>query len=108
VARYGGEEFALILYGPSRDYIRELPERLRKEVQELKIVNEGSENSEYLSISIGIAVIYPDAERSIAGAIQMADEALYQAKENGRNRVVIVESGTTDVETGRFRVKRAG
>jgi diguanylate cyclase (GGDEF)-like protein len=108
VARYGGEEFALILYGPSREYIRELPERLRKEVQELKIVHEGSDNSEYLTISIGVAIIYPDAERSIAGAIQMADEALYQAKENGRNRVVIVESGTTDVETGRFRVKRAG
>jgi diguanylate cyclase (GGDEF)-like protein len=108
VARYGGEEFALILYGPSRDYIRELPERLREDVQRLEIVHEGSDNSEYLTISIGVAIIYPDAERSIAGAIQMADEALYQAKENGRNRVVIVESGTTDVETGRFRVKRAG
>ncbi len=106
-ARYGGEEFALILYGPSREYSRELPERLRKDVQGLEIVHEGSENSQYLSISIGVAIIHSDAERSVTGAIQMADEAVYQAKENGRNRIVIVESGTTEVETGRFRSVRA-
>ena len=106
-ARYGGEEFALILYGPSRGYSRELPERLRKDVQGLEIVHEGSENSQYLSISIGVAIIHPDAERSVTGAIQMADEAVYQAKEDGRNRIVIVESGTTEVETGRFRSVRA-
>ena len=106
-ARYGGEEFALILYGPSREYSRELPERLRKDVQGLEIVHEGSENSQYLSISIGVAIIHPDAERSVTGAIQMADEAVYQAKEDGRNRIVIVESGTTEVETGRFRSVRA-
>ena len=106
-ARYGGEEFALILYGPSREYSRELPERLRKDVQGLEIVHEGSENSQYLSISIGVAIIHPDAERSVTGAIQMADEAVYQAKEDGRNQIVIVESGTTEVETGRFRSVRA-
>ncbi|MEE8236362.1 MAG: diguanylate cyclase [Gammaproteobacteria bacterium] len=103
VARYGGEEFALLLYGPSREYSRELPESLLKNVQGREIVHEGSENSKYLSISIGVAIIHPDAERSVTGAIQMADEALYQAKENGRNRVVMAESGTTNVETGRFR-----
>jgi diguanylate cyclase (GGDEF)-like protein len=107
VARYGGEEFALILYGPTREYSRQMPERLRKEVQELRIVNEGPDHSGYLSISVGVAVIHPDAERSVTGAIQMADEALYQAKENGRNRIIIAESGSTNVETGRFRSLRA-
>ncbi|MDP6436450.1 MAG: diguanylate cyclase [Gammaproteobacteria bacterium] len=107
-ARYGGEEFALVLYGAESDYSSDFPERLRQQVLELGTVHEAATHTKFLSVSIGVAVIHPDNRRSLAGAIQMADEALYQAKEEGRNRVVIKHSGTTEIETGRFRARQAG
>ncbi|NND54104.1 MAG: GGDEF domain-containing protein [Gammaproteobacteria bacterium] len=102
-ARYGGEEFALLLYGPATDYVTSLPEMLREDVLALGTAHDGATATKLLTISIGVAIVSPDAERSQAGAIQMADEALYKAKEDGRNRVVVRYSTTTDVETGRFR-----
>jgi len=110
-ARYGGEEFIIALYGTpeyyggaaATDASRALAESLRASIQQLKIPHEKSSTSKYLTVSIGVAVILPEAERSLAGSVQMADEALYQAKEDGRNRVVVTESGTALVRTGRFR-----
>lgn len=104
-ARYGGEEFALVLYGPAHEYGRELPEKLRESVRDLKITHSESTSDQYLTISIGVALIFPGSARSLAGAIQMADEALYQAKEEGRNRVVVKESDA-HVQTGRFRASK--
>jgi diguanylate cyclase (GGDEF)-like protein len=107
-ARYGGEEFALVLYGPATDYVTQMPETLREDVMQLGTLHEGATHTKLLTVSVGVAVVSPDAGRSQAGAIQMADEALYQAKEDGRNRVVIKLSGTTVIETGRFRARKAG
>lgn len=104
-ARFGGEEFALILYGPAREYGRELPNQLREAVRDLKIVHDESPTDQYLTVSIGVAMVHPDAKRSMAGAIQMADEALYEAKEDGRNRVK-VRSPDSHIQTGRFRANR--
>ncbi|HHQ14301.1 MAG TPA: diguanylate cyclase [Chromatiales bacterium] len=104
-ARYGGEEFALLLYGPGGEYARNLPEQIRQAVLDLKISHQKSGTGPYLTVSVGVAHLMPDMERSMAGAIQMADEALYQAKENGRNTVVVKESNST-IQTGRFRVTR--
>jgi diguanylate cyclase (GGDEF)-like protein len=104
-ARYGGEEFALVLYAPEPDYVTRLPEILRQEVMNLGTVHEAATHTKFLSVSVGVAVLNPDTNRSLAGAIQMADEALYQAKEDGRNRVVIKQSGSTEIETGRFRAR---
>jgi len=106
-ARYGGEEFALVLYGPADEFAARLPEKLREDILGMGTVHEAATHTKFLSVSIGVAVVYPDSGRSLAGAIQMADEALYQAKEEGRNRVVVNLSGSTELETGRFRAKKA-
>jgi len=101
-ARYGGEEFALILYGPDDEYGRERPEQLRESVRDLKILHADSATDQYLTVSIGVALVMPGSVRSLIGAIQMADEALYQAKEEGRNRIIVKESDS-HIQTGRFR-----
>jgi diguanylate cyclase (GGDEF)-like protein len=105
-ARYGGEEFALVLYGFANDMERDLPEQIRRKIETLAIAHAESSAGKVLTVSIGVSIVTPGAERSLAGAIQMADEALYQAKEDGRNRVVVKESRLTQIETGRFRAAR--
>ncbi len=104
--RFGGEEFALVLYCPANDFGRDLPEHIRRKVEELAITHAGSSASKCLTVSVGVSIVASGAERSLAGAIQMADEALYQAKEEGRNRVVVKESRLTYIETGRFRASK--
>jgi diguanylate cyclase (GGDEF)-like protein len=103
-ARYGGEEFVLVLYGPPEDYARSVPEQIHRDVLELAIPHAGSQASKYVTVSVGLALARPETSRSLAGAIQAADEALYQAKREGRNRVVFKDTDTDDVETGNFRV----
>jgi diguanylate cyclase (GGDEF)-like protein len=103
-ARYGGEEFVLVLYGPPDEHARSVPEQIRRDVLELAIPHAGSQVAKHVTVSVGFTVATPETSRSLAGAIQTADEALYQAKREGRNRVVFKDSNGDDVETGNFRV----
>jgi diguanylate cyclase (GGDEF)-like protein len=103
-ARYGGEEFVLVLYGPPDDYARSVPEQIRRDVLDLAIPHAGSQAAKHVTVSVGLALARANTNRSLAGAIQSADEALYQAKREGRNRVVFKDSDSDDVETGNFRV----
>jgi len=103
-ARYGGEEFALVLYAPSGTDPTALPERIRRETMALGIPHAHAEAAEVLTISIGSATAQPGTKRSLAGLIQTADEALYRAKQLGRNRVLHVDSAESDTPTGAFKV----
>lgn len=103
-ARYGGEEFVLVLYGPPPDYARTLPEQIRHDIMDLAIEHEGSEIGKLITVSIGVAFAHPGSGRSLTGAIQTADEAMYQAKQEGRNRVVYKDASESEIETGNFRV----
>ena len=102
-ARYGGEEFVLVLYGPPDDYARSVPEQLRQKIMELAIQHEGSHVGPTITVSVGVAIADPSSGRSLTGAIQAADEALYEAKQSGRNRVIFKDSSESEVETGNFR-----
>jgi diguanylate cyclase (GGDEF)-like protein len=82
-ARYGGEEFAVILYDLALPYVQDMAERLRQAVQGLQMA--GAE----ITVSVGVGVAAPTIGRTPQGAVQLADEALYEAKQAGRNRVVI-------------------
>jgi diguanylate cyclase (GGDEF)-like protein len=101
-ARYGGEELAVALFDISREHLAMLAEQLRAGVEGLRIRN-AKHMSTVLTVSVGGAVVHPTLERSPEGAIQLADEALYAAKREGRNTVRILESEYRDLSTGRFR-----
>jgi diguanylate cyclase (GGDEF)-like protein len=110
VARYGGEEFAVILYEASREYVAEVLTRIQRSIAELNIPHEASRVASRLTVSIGAAFVLPGPNRTHEGLIQLADEALYSAKEQGRNCVVVMEAEYHTLRTGRFerRGQRAG
>jgi len=87
MARWGGEEFAGLLPETGMDQALTIAENMRREVQSLRIPHESSAASPYVSISTGVAIVVPSDDGSIDGLIKSADEALYRAKQNGRNRV---------------------
>jgi diguanylate cyclase (GGDEF)-like protein len=88
-ARYGGEEFVIILPHTSMDGAAVAAERLRSCVEGLRVEHEGRLIP--VTISIGVAPMGPDqgqGRRASTIALRAADDALYEAKESGRNRVV--------------------
>lgn len=87
-ARYGGEEFILVLRGVSGASVFNVAERLRADVQELSVMHEG----QAIPFTVSIGVASHTAEREFedtAALLAVADNALYKAKETGRNRVVV-------------------
>jgi len=86
VARYGGEEFALVL--PETGDGADVAEACRRAVETLNIPHEASLVAEVVTISVGIAVLTPKTwHQNLHDLIHRADEALYEAKESGRNQV---------------------
>lgn len=106
VARYGGEEFAVVLYEASREYVAEVLTRIQRSIAELNIPHDASRVASRLTVSVGAALILPSTQRSPDGLVQLADEALYSAKEQGRNRVVVMEDEYQAMRTGRFEKHR--
>jgi diguanylate cyclase (GGDEF)-like protein len=101
-SRYGGEELALVLFDVSREHAERVAELLRASVQNLQIPH-SDHAAGVATISLGVAIVHPTLERSPEGAVQLADEALYAAKREGRNRVRIFESEYQGLSTGIFR-----
>ena len=89
VARYGGEEFAYILPNTNLDSAVAIAEKLRLSIMAQQIPHAYSSVSNFVTISSGVAAIIPDRNSSCNILIKAADDALYRAKENGRNKISI-------------------
>jgi len=89
VARYGGEEFIAILPDTSIEGAFALAEKMRLAVRNLRIENKHSCIDNYLSISCGLSCSDFLKNKEVDQIIEFADQALYQAKSHGRNRVMI-------------------
>ena len=86
VARYGGEEFVVILPNTEAEQAAKLAAALCHNVQELGIKHGYSETADEVTLSIGVATCKPIAGQSPEALVGWADEALYEAKQRGRNR----------------------
>lgn len=106
-ARYGGEEFAVLLYDATRERVEEICRQLHVSLQKAALEHPTSPVSNYVTFSIGAACVQPNIGRHPEGFIQLADEALYAAKERGRNRTVVMDREYETLTTGAFRVPRA-
>ena len=87
-ARYGGEEFAIIAPGSDGEKALLLAEGICQSISTLNIPHSGSAHG-VLTASIGVAVIVPHSAMTQENLLQQADQALYEAKHGGRNRVVM-------------------
>ena len=103
LARYGGEEFAVLLYDVDGVAAEKVAAQMRKAVVAMGLEHRDSRLGQIVTISIGVAVVEPSSERRARGALQLADEALYQAKTMGRNRVEVLDPAAHKaLETGVF------
>jgi diguanylate cyclase (GGDEF)-like protein len=106
-ARYGGEEFAIVLFDTNRAEAERIGGEILEAVRKLGILHQDSAAAPVLTASLGIACVTPAARRSSSGLVQLADQALYAAKDGGRNRAVALEREYEHMQTGYFHRKAA-
>lgn len=85
IGRYGGEEFAVLLPETTLEAAREVLERIRQAIAEMRLAFEGKE----LTITVSAGVVSVESGEPLETALARADAALYRAKGAGRNRVVL-------------------
>ena len=91
VARFGGEEFIALLPNTHLDGSMQMAEVIRSRIAQLRIPHKGSACCPYVTMSFGVSSTIPDRDTIAEDLIAYADKALYQAKQNGRNRIEAAE-----------------
>lgn len=89
VARYGGEEFICLLPACDREPGRTKAEDVRRTIADLEIPHATSSTARVVTVSIGVASVYPNDVGNPLALFRAADTALYQAKNSGRNQVCV-------------------
>ncbi len=92
VARYGGEEFAILLPNTPASGALQVAQIVLQRVRSLQILHAASDVRPYVTLSLGIVTLIPSALIQPKQLIDAADEALYQAKQQGRDRAVVSPS----------------
>lgn len=88
-ARYGGEEFAVILPDTDIQSACSIADKIRKNIEDMQISHAGSKVSDIVTISVGISTIQPTQDLDRRTVIKQADSALYRAKKDGCNQVMV-------------------
>lgn len=91
VARIGGEEFVILLPGLNGEKAQEVARLIQKRLAHAGLVHATSPLSEFVTISIGISSVIPDKQATPLMLFKVADKALYKAKSQGRNKIVLGE-----------------
>lgn len=86
VARFGGEEFVVLLFDTPKEGAMKLAEHIRSTIENTIIVYEGQETS--VTVSLGVATMIPSKDLEPNDLIKLADQAMYRAKDKGRNKVM--------------------
>jgi two-component system, sensor histidine kinase LadS len=94
VARYGGEEFCVILPETELQGAHAVAERIRRRIAETPF--RITDKNVQVTVSVGVTCMVPTSPKVESSLLQQADEALYQAKGAGRNRVVCLASDNSD------------
>jgi diguanylate cyclase (GGDEF)-like protein len=92
LARWGGEEFVILLPESDQETSSLVAERVRQDIEAMSIVVGGLSDPLTITASLGVAKAKPELD-SLMTLIKKADQALYRAKEAGRNRVVLQDEG---------------
>ena len=98
VIRYGGDEFVVVLLGANSRQAWLAAERVRSRVDRHEFRAEGSDAKIRVTTSIGVACC-PEHGRDKSSIVRLADETMYAAKKNGKNRVVMAQSAPTSTTT---------
>ncbi|MDR5900305.1 diguanylate cyclase [Halomonas vilamensis] len=92
IARYGGEEFVALLPNTNSEGAGKMAEDLRSAVESLAVINEYSSAARVVTLSLGVATLDTDGDETmLSELLKQADDALYKAKEGGRNRFVFAK-----------------